>query len=133
MLNTHFKFAFRSLMKYPGFSFLNIAGLTLSTFTIEQRIKEIGIRKVLGAYVKNIVMLLSKDFMKLVIIAAFIAFPLAWWIMHTWLQDFAYRVNLSWWIFVASGLAALIIALITVSFQAVKAAIANPVKSLRTE
>ncbi|MGH2649326.1 MAG: ABC transporter permease, partial [Ginsengibacter sp.] len=115
---------------------LIIAGIglfALSTFTIEQRIKEIGIRKVLGADVKNIVTLLSKDFMKLVIIAAFIAFPLAWWLMHTWLQDFAYRVNLSWWIFVASGLMALIIALITVSFQAIKAAVANPVKSLRTE
>jgi putative ABC transport system permease protein len=88
---------------------------------------------VLGASVINIVALLSKDFIKLVIIAFVIASPLAWWIMHNWLQDFAYRINISWWIFLGAGLLAIVIALATISFQAVKAAIANPVKSLRTE
>jgi putative ABC transport system permease protein len=83
--------------------------------------------------VSNIVTLLSKDFIKLVAIAFVIASPIAWWIMHSWLQDFAYRINISWWIFVAAGLLAVIIALGTISFQAIKAAVANPVKSLRTE
>lgn len=105
----------------------------LATYAAEQRIKEIGIRKVLGASVSNIVGMLSKDFLKLVIIAAIIAFPFAWWGMNKWLQDFAYRVNMSWWIFLVAGITALLIALLTVSFQAIKAAIANPVKSLRTE
>lgn len=105
----------------------------LSAYTANQRIKEIGIRKVLGASVSNIVQLLSKDFLKLVIIASIIAIPVAWYVMHTWLQDFAYRINISWWIFAVAGATALLIALITVSFQAIKAAIANPVKSIRTE
>jgi putative ABC transport system permease protein len=98
-----------------------------------QRIKEIGIRKVLGASVGSIVSMLSKDFLKLVLIAALVAFPIAWWAMHNWLQDFAYHINISWWIFVVAGGVAVLIALITISFQAVKAAIRNPVKSLRTE
>ncbi len=98
-----------------------------------QRTKEIGVRKVLGASVTNIVALLSKDFIKLVIIAFVIASPVAWWIMHNWLQDFAYRINISWWIFLGAGFLAIIIALGTISFQAIRAAIANPVKSLRTE
>ena len=105
----------------------------LATFIAEQRTKEIGIRKVLGASVKGIVQMLSKDFMKLVAISFVIAAPTAWYFMHKWLQDFAYRVNISWWIFVAAGLTALLIALLTVSFQAIRAAIMNPVKSLRTE
>jgi putative ABC transport system permease protein len=105
----------------------------LSAFTISQRVKEIGVRKVLGADISGIVALLSKDFLKLVLVAALIAFPIAWFAMHNWLKDFAYRVGISWWIFVLAGLAALAIALITVSFQAIKAAIANPVKSLRTD
>ena len=105
----------------------------LVTFTAEQRTKEIGIRKVLGATVPNVVGLLSKDFLKLVIIANVISWPLAWWVMNKWLQDFAYRINISWWIFLLAGLAALLIALITVSFKAIKAALANPVESLRTE
>ena len=105
----------------------------LSAYTTAQRTKEIGIRKVLGASVSNIVNMLSKDFLKLVLIAAFIAFPIAWWSMNKWLQDFAYRINISWWIFFVAGLAAVLIALITVSFQAIKAAVSNPVKSLRTE
>jgi putative ABC transport system permease protein len=105
----------------------------LSSYTASQRIKEIGIRKVLGASVGGIVTLLSKDFIKLVLISLIIATPIAWWAMSKWLEDFAYRVNISWWVFAAAGFAALFIAMLTVSFQAIKAAIANPVKSLRTE
>ncbi|HMK04584.1 MAG TPA: FtsX-like permease family protein [Ferruginibacter sp.] len=105
----------------------------LSAFSITQRIKEIGIRKVLGATIPNIVGLLSKDFLKLVAISALIAFPIAWYAMNSWLQDFAYRTNISWWIFIIAGIIAAAIALFTISFQAIKAAIANPVKNLRTE
>ena len=105
----------------------------LSAFTITQRVKEIGVRKVLGANVGSIVTLLSKDFLKLVMIAAIIAFPVAWFAMHSWLKDFAYRVNIQWWVFILAGFLAALIALVTVSFQAIKAATANPVKSLRTE
>lgn len=105
----------------------------LSIFTAERRKKEIGVRKVLGASVQTIVGLLSKGFLKLVVIAAIIAFPVAWWAMHKWLESFAYRINISWWIFLVAGFVALLIALLTVSFQAIRAAVANPVKSLRTE
>lgn len=105
----------------------------LATFIAEQRTKEIGIRKVLGASVRGIVQLLSKDFVKLVLIAFIIASPLAWWAMNKWLQDFAYRIDMSWWFFVLAGIAAILIAVLTVSFQAIKAALANPVKNLRTE
>lgn len=105
----------------------------LSAFAISQRFKEIGIRKVLGASVSNIVSLLSTDFLKLVLIASLIAFPVAWYFMNKWLQDFAYRISIPWWIFIAAAILSAAIALITISFQAVKAAIANPVKSLRTE
>ena len=105
----------------------------LITYAAEQRVKEIGIRKVLGASVGNIAGMLSKDFLKLVLISSIISFPVAWWAMHKWLQDFAYRVSISWWVFVVAGLLALFIAFATISFQAIKAAMANPVKSLRTE
>jgi putative ABC transport system permease protein len=105
----------------------------LSAFAISQRIKEIGIRKVLGANIRTIVSLLSKDFLVLVAISALIAFPVAWYAMSKWLQDFAYRISMPWWIFIMAGIAAALIALVTISFQAVKAAVANPVKSLRTE
>jgi hypothetical protein len=105
----------------------------LAAFTAEQRTKEIGIRKVLGASVGGIAGLLSKDFLKLVTIACLISFPLAWWIMHDWLQNYEYRIGISFWVFIAVGAIALLIALATISFQAVRAAIANPVKSLRTE
>jgi putative ABC transport system permease protein len=120
---------------FSGFSIL-IACLGLfglSLFATLQRTKEIGIRKVLGASVSNIVMMLSEDFIKLVIIAFVIACPVAWYIMHNWLQDFAYRISINWWLFFAAGLLAVVIGLATISFQALKAAIANPVKSLRTE
>ncbi len=114
--------------------FISCLGLFgLITFTAEQRIKEIGIRKVLGASVTNIIGMLSKDFLILVAFAALIAFPIAWWLMHRWLQDYAYQVPISWWIFALAGIIAMLIALLTVSFQAIKAAVANPVKSLRTE
>jgi putative ABC transport system permease protein len=88
---------------------------------------------VLGATVVNIVQLLSKDFMKLVLISAVVAFPVAWWAMHKWLQDFAYRIGIGWWVFAIAGVIAAAIALATVCFQAVRAALANPVKNLRTE
>jgi putative ABC transport system permease protein len=105
----------------------------LATYMAEQRTKEIGVRKVLGASVNNIIVMLSADFLKLVVVAAVIAFPLAWWSMNNWLQDFAYRINLGWWIFAVAGILAVLIALFTISFQATKAALRNPVRSLRTE
>ena len=105
----------------------------LAAFSAEQRSKEIGIRKVLGASVSGIVGLLSKDFLKLVMVALVIATPIAWWGMSKWLQAFVYRINISWWMFALAGLLAILIALFTVSFQAIKAALMNPVKSLRSE
>ncbi|HEX6848030.1 MAG TPA: ABC transporter permease [Chitinophagaceae bacterium] len=110
---------------------LGLLGLTM--FATIQRTKEIGVRKVLGASVSNIVLLLSKSFLKLILLSAIVAFPLAWWAMNNWLQDFAFRVNMGWWIFILAGGSALLIALTTISLQAIKAALANPVKSLRTE
>lgn len=112
-------------------SCLGLLGLVM--FTAEQRTREIGIRKVLGATVPNVVGLLSKDFLSLVLIANLISWPLGWWAMSKWLQNFEYRISISWWVFALAGLAAVLIALLTVSYQAIKAAIANPVKSLRTE
>ena len=112
-------------------SCLGLFGLVM--FTAEQRTKEIGIRKVLGASIAGIVRMLSKDFLKLVTISFVIGFPVAWWASDKWLQNFAYRIPIRWWMFVVAGLASLLIALITISFQAVKAARSNPVKSLRTE
>jgi putative ABC transport system permease protein len=105
----------------------------LATYAAEQRFREIGIRKVLGASVGNIVGMLSTDFLRLVLLAAVIAFPVAGYLMHKWLQNFAYRISIGWWIFLASGLIALLIAFVTVIFRAMQAAMANPVKSLRTE
>jgi putative ABC transport system permease protein len=105
----------------------------LATYSAEQRVKEIGVRKVLGATVFNLTSLLSKDFLKLVLIANGIAFPIAWWAVSKWLQEYAYHINVEWWVFAVAGAAAIVIALLTVSFQAIKAAIANPTRSLRTE
>jgi putative ABC transport system permease protein len=99
----------------------------------QNRIKEIGVRRVLGASVNSITTLLSKDFLKLVVVALVIASPLAWWAMHNWLEDFEYRVAIEWWVFASAGFISVLIALITVGYQAVKAATSNPVKSLRTE
>ena len=105
----------------------------LSAFMAEQRNKEIGIRKVLGASVSGITAMLSKDFVKLVIISIVIATPVAYWAMTKWLQDFAYRISISWWMIAVAGLAAILIALLTISFQSIKAALVNPVRSLRSE
>ena len=105
----------------------------LAAYTAERRTKEIGVRKVLGASVAGITTLLSKDFLQLVAVACLLAFPVAWWMMHNWLQNYQYRIEIGWWIFLAAGISAILIALITISFQSVKAAIANPIKSLRTE
>ena len=107
--------------------------LGLSAYNVLQRTKEIGIRKVLGASTQNLLYLLSKDFLLLVMIAFVIAIPVSWWVMHSWLQNYAYRINITWWVFAVAGIVALCIALVTISFQAIKAAVANPVKSLRTE
>jgi putative ABC transport system permease protein len=107
--------------------------LSLSAFDVLQRRKEIGIRKVLGASVQHIIYLLSKDFLFLICIAFIVAVPVTWFVMNSWLNDFAYRINISWWIFLLAGVIAILIALITISFQSIKAAMANPVKSLRTE
>jgi putative ABC transport system permease protein len=105
----------------------------LSSYTVQQRFKEIGIRKVLGASVSNIVIALSKDFIWLALVAILIAFPVAWWAMTKWLQDFTYRTDMSWGIYLEAGVITILLAVVTVSIHAIKAAIANPVKSLRTE
>ena len=110
---------------------LGLFGLT--AFTIKQRFREIGIRKVLGASVTAVVSLLSKDLLRLVFISIIIASPLAWFFMNKWLEDFAYHIQINGWFFLLTGICALLIAFLTVSFQAIKAAITNPVKSLRTE
>ncbi|HVZ95552.1 MAG TPA: ABC transporter permease, partial [Chitinophagaceae bacterium] len=114
--------------------FISCIGLFgLSVLSAEKRVKEIGIRKVLGASVNRVVTLLSKDFLKLVFISLIIAVPAAWLAANKWLENYPYRISLSWWLFVSAGILVILIAVITVSFQAIKAAIANPVKSLRTE
>jgi len=111
-------------------SCLGLLGLVI--YTANTRTKEIGIRKILGASVTNIVSILSKDFVLLVVIAFAIAAPIAWWATYKWLQDFAYKTTMSWWVFIISGIAMLLIALLTLSIQTIKTAIANPAKSLRT-
>jgi len=114
--------------------FISCLGLLgLASYNTLQRTREIGIRKVLGASVSGIVNMLSKEFLQLVFIAAIIAFPLAWFGMNKWLQSYAYKIDIGWWVFIAAGSLALFIALTTVSFQAIRAALANPVKSLRSE
>jgi len=114
--------------------FISCLGLFgLATFTAQVKIKEIGIRKVLGASIAGIIQLIGKDFLKLIIIAIILSIPLSWWMMNKWLQGFAYRVDISWWVFVLSAIIAILTAILSVSFQSYRAAIANPVKSLRTE
>jgi ABC-type antimicrobial peptide transport system permease subunit len=105
----------------------------LATFAAEVRTKEIGIRKVLGASVSSVVVLLSKDFLKLVVIAIVLASPIAWWLSNRWLQNFAYHINIDWWVFVLTGILSITIASLTVSYQAIKAGLANPVESLKVE
>lgn len=105
----------------------------LCAYVAERRTKEIGIRKVLGASVENIVVLISKDFLKLTLLAVLLAFPVAWWMMNKWLEDFAYRINIEWTVFVVAGISTLFIAFVTISYQAIKAGLTNPVKNLRTE
>ncbi len=107
--------------------------LGLSAFVIKMRTKEIGIRKVLGASVRSVVTALSLDFLKLVLIAMIIAIPLAWMAANKWLEKYPYRIEVSWWIFAVGGLLVVLIALFTISFQAIKAALSNPIKSLRSE
>jgi putative ABC transport system permease protein len=120
---------------FAGLSiFISCLGLFgLATYMAETRIKEIGVRKVLGASIGTITMLLSKDFLKLVVVAFLIASPVAWYFMHIWLQNYTYRVNIEWWVFAGAGILSVLVALITISYQAIKAAVANPVKSLRSE
>ncbi|HEX8279510.1 MAG TPA: FtsX-like permease family protein, partial [Segetibacter sp.] len=114
--------------------FISCLGLFgLATYMAESRIKEIGVRKVLGASVAGITTLLSIEFLRLVFVSIILAAPVAWWAMDQWLQDYTYRVQIQWWVFAMAGIVSILIAVITVSFQAIKAAIANPVKSLRTE
>jgi putative ABC transport system permease protein len=114
--------------------FISCLGLFgLATFAAAQRTKEIGVRKVLGASVPNILAMLSGSFLKPVFIAILIACPIAWYVMSKWLEDFAYKINIGWWVFAIAALITIGIALLTVSLQAIKAAVANPVKSLRTE
>jgi putative ABC transport system permease protein len=105
----------------------------LSAFMAEQRSKEIGIRKVLGATIGQVTSLLSQEFIKLIGIAVLIAAPVAWWAMNKWLQDFTYRIAINGWVFIIAGLIVVIIAMVTISFQAIKAAVANPIQSLRSE
>jgi putative ABC transport system permease protein len=105
----------------------------LATFAVERRTKEIGIRKVLGANVRLIVQLLSKDFIKLVVFALIIAIPISWKIMQTWLANYAYRIEIEWWMFALAGILAIGLAFFTVSFQSIRAALINPVESLRSE
>ena len=106
----------------------------LAAFTAERRTKEIGIRKVLGAGVMRLAGLLSGEFLKLIVISSLLAFPVAWYAMHSWLQNYAYHITISWWVFVLAGaVAAVLVALITISFQTIRAAVVNPIRSLRSE
>jgi ABC-type antimicrobial peptide transport system permease subunit len=105
----------------------------LATFATQRRIKEIGVRLVLGASAAGIVTMLAKDFVKLVVAALLVAFPVAWWAMNKWLDNYVYRIHISWWMFAFSGIMAVAIAFLTISYQSIKAALANPVQSLRSE
>ena len=131
MIKNYIKIAIRNIVSNKIYSFINIVGL--ASFVAEQRTKEIGIRKVLGASVANLWQLLSKDFVVLIVISCLIATPVAYFSMAQWLQKYTYRTDISWWIFLVAGFGALSIALLTVSYQAIKAALMNPLKSLNSE
>jgi putative ABC transport system permease protein len=136
--NQQYKAEDRLASIFSVFTYITIILATLglfglAAFTIEQRNKEIGIRKVLGASLASINTLLSRDFLTLVILSIVIASPIAWWAMHKWLEGFAYRITISWWMFAAAGIVAIVTAIVTVSYHAIKAGIANPVDSLRSE
>jgi len=136
--NEQYKAEDRLSSIFSIFTFITIVLATmglfgLTAFTIEQRTKEIGIRKVLGASLTTIASLLSMDFIKLIVLSVILASPVAWWAMNSWLQNFAYRITISWWIFAIAGIAAVLTAIVTISYHALKAAVANPVKSLRSE
>ncbi|SEP41012.1 ABC transporter permease [Mucilaginibacter sp. OK283] len=141
MIRNYIKIACRSLWRHKGSSIFAVLAICIScmglfglaSYSTIQRTREIGIRKVFGASVTGIVNMLSIEFLQLVIISSLIALPLAWFAMNKWLQYFAYRIAIGWWVFALAGVIALVIAFATVSFQAVKAAIANPVDSLRSE
>jgi putative ABC transport system permease protein len=117
---------------YPYLSLL-LGIFGMAAFSTGQRTKEIGIRKVMGASVRSIMLLLSKDFLVLVVVAFIIALPFAWYAIDQWLQDFAYKVNIEWWVFVLAGLLVLLIAYLAIGYQSIKAAFINPVDSLRSE
>jgi len=136
--NKQYESDFRFRQIFTTFSILAIliaclGLLGLATYTAEQRTKEIGIRKVLGANIGSIVGLLSKDFIKLVLISILVATPVAWYAMNIWLEGFAYQVPIHWYVFLLSGVLAVVVALVTISFQAIKAALMNPVNSLKSE
>lgn len=131
MFKNYFKIALRNLVKQKTYSLINILGL--AAYTVEQRTREIGVRKVLGASVANIIFLLSTEFVKLVLAAAAVAIPFAYFAMDHWLMEFAYRINLRPGVFAGAMILAFVISLLTVGYQAVKAALANPVEALRYE
>ncbi len=135
MLKNYVVIALRNISRHKGYTFINVAGLAvgLAAFTAEQRTKEIGIRKVLGASVSGVVFLLSRHFLKLVVLAVIGSAPLVYLLAERWLQDFPYRIGISWQIFLMAGLMALLVAFLTVSYQAIKAARTNPSESLRYE
>jgi putative ABC transport system permease protein len=125
----------KMLSAFTAFAvFISCLGLFgLATFTAESRIKEIGIRKVLGASIPQITSLLSKDFVKLILIAILVSTPVSWYAMNLWLEGFAYQAPIQWWVFLIAGVASIVVALLTISFQSIKAALMNPVKSLKSE
>ena len=134
MWKNHLLIAFRNLSRNKAFSVINILGLVgLLSFMVEQKTKEIGVRKVIGASIVNISYLLSRDFLRLIVIAFLIAAPVAWYIMNQWLKGFAYQTAISWWVFAATVGGAIFITGVAVGYQTIRAALANPVRSLRSE
>ena len=135
MFQNYLRIALRNVQKHKGYAFINIAGLAIgmASFTAEQKTKEIGIRKVLGASIPGIVILLAKNFLKLVVVANLIAWPIAYFAMNNWLTNFAYRTNINPWVFILCGILTLCIAMLTVSYQSIRASISNPVDAIKYE